>query len=218
MKKHLNKKNILILVLILIVLSFGFYLKMSGFLNYESLTKFIESFGMWAPLIFAIIYIIITLTGLSAAFFTILAGLIFGVKIALFVVVIAATIAATLAFYIARYLKNKITDEKDKKQNKTIKKLVNKINIACEKNGFLAIAILRLSFLPYMPLSYAAGLVEKLKARDFILATLITNIFGSFVFIFLGASLTQSIPLFLGAIVLVILFMQVPKLIKRFQK
>ena len=185
----------------------------------DKVKAFVESFGILAPIAYGLFYIAITLLGISAAAFTILAGVIFGTFKGLIIVVIAATIAATIAFFISRYFKDKFFSNKNKKTDEGfMKKMIEKIEDNCEKRGFATIAILRLSFLPYMPLSYASGLVKKLKATDFILATFLTNIFGSFVFIFLGASITESIPLFLGAIILLILFLQVPKIIKKFEK
>lgn len=102
----------------------------------------------------------------------------------------------------------------DSNKSKPLQSIVNVIEKNCKDNGFTAIAILRLSFMPYIILSYAAGLVKTLRFRDFILATFLTNIFGSFVFIILGASLTQSWPLFIVAVVLVLLFTILSKHLK----
>lgn len=215
MNKFLNKKNIIIFFSLIILISIGYYLKMLMIFDKERLTEIIINLGIWGPIVYILIYITVTIVGVSAAIFTILAGTLFGVKKALFIVVIGATIAASIAFFIARYFRENIFNSNKNKKSK-LDKIIKKIENNAESRGFVTIVILRLSFLPYIPLSYASGLVKKLKARDFILATFLTNIFGSFVFIFLGASITQSIPIFLGAIILVLLFMQIPKLIKKF--
>jgi len=216
MKKNI-KKYLMILSSLLILGFLIFHFKNAPFFQIEHIKSFVESLGFWGPLVFALIYIIVTIVGISAAAFTILAGVIFGVFNGLLIVVISATISAMIAFYIARTLKDKLFSNKGKKNSnsKIIKNLILKVENSFENNGFLAISILRLSFMPYIPLSYAAGFVNKLKARDFFLATFITNIFGSFVFIYLGNSITQSIPIFLGAIILLVLFMQIPKFIKK---
>lgn len=209
MNKYLKFSLIGFLILFSVIL-----INNIDFLSLENLENFIDSLGSSAIFVFFILYVVVTLFGFSAAVFTILAGTLFGVKEGLIIVVLAATVAATIAFSISRYF-SKYLDE-GKIKNKTMKNLIEKIEVQAKKNGFVAICILRLSFLPYIPLSYASGLVKNLKARDFILATFLTNIFGSFVFIFLGASLMESIPLFLLAIVLVLLFLQVPKLVKKY--
>lgn len=177
------------------------------FISTDKISSFISSFGVFGPLVFGLLYISISLFGISAAALTILAGVLFSLPVAMSVVVVSATIVATLGFLISRYFSKYLP----KKESKLVKKIEEK----CERNGFLGIAVLRLLFLPYMPLSYAAGLVKKLKLRDFVLATFLTNIFGSFFFIFLGYSLTKSLPYVIVAIILLIGFFQIPKLIKK---
>ena len=202
-----------LLVLIFIVYILNYY----NLFNIESIRAIVEGTGIFAPLIFMILYVIISLFGVSAAAMTILAGTLFGLVEGLIIVVIAATVSATIAFYVARYFSKRFIKKKIEDKN-LFDKLVDRIDKTAEKKGFMTIAILRLSFMPYIPLSYAAGLVKSLKSIDFVLATFITNIFGSFVFIFLGASIVESLPLFILAIILLILFLQLPKLIKKFSK
>jgi uncharacterized membrane protein YdjX (TVP38/TMEM64 family) len=212
-----NKNRFKLFFLILLVFLFLiliFIFKKFDLFDINNLKNLVNSFGFWAPIIFILIYVFITIFGFSAAALTILAGLIFGVWKGLIVVVIGATLSGTIAFYIARILRNNFFSNKKLNSN-LIQKLSDRIEKTCKKNGFLTIAILRLSFMPYIPLSYAAGLVQNLKAKDFILATLLTNIFGSFVFIYLGNSITQSIPIFILAMILLLLFIQIPKLLDK---
>jgi len=214
MERKKIKKYLIIFFVALIFGLLFYYFKNSPFFQIDYIKTYIDSLGFWGPLVFALIYIVITLVGISAAALTIMAGIIFGVGKGLLVVVISATSSAIIAFYLSRFLKHKFFKNENSNSN-IVKKLIGRIEKTCDKNGFSTIALLRLSFMPYIPLSYAAGLVEKLKAFDFILATFLTNIFGSFVFIYLGNSITESIPIFLGAIILLLLFMQIPKLIKK---
>lgn len=229
MKENKIKKYSITGIILLLVILLIYILNMYDLVNPEKITSLVESSGMYAPIVFAFLYIIITTLGISAAFFTILAGALFGTFKGLIIVVISATIAADIAFYLARFFREKVignSKEKDKKN--VINSLVNKIEKQAKDNGFITIAILRLSFFPYIPLSYAAGLVKNLRAIDFTLATFITNIFGSFVFIFLGDKLgdlimgkfeMQTVLTLLFAIILLVLFIVfVPKIMKRFQK
>jgi len=210
--KKIIKRGILI-VIVLVLVGLFFYLNSLDLLTVEKIQTFINSFGFYGPLLFMLIYIVISLTGFSSAALTATAGLIFDLKTAMTIVVISATISAYIAFLIARYFSKYVNI-----RNKNIQNIINQIETKSEKNGFLGIAILRLMFLPYIYLSYAAGLVKKLAARDFVLATFFTNIFGSFFFIYLGFSLTKSIPFFIGAVILLILFLQTPKIIKKLNK
>ncbi|MCH8520202.1 MAG: VTT domain-containing protein [Nanoarchaeota archaeon] len=214
-KLNLIKKIILYsLILLFILILIGNFI--FEIITFEIIETFLEPFGSYSMIIFALLYIIITLFGFSAVVFTVLAGTLFGIGWGLVIVVIAATLASGIAFYIARYFSTIFF--KGEIKNQALHNLIEKIEKNCDKNGFTTIVILRLSFMPYIPLSYAAGLVKTLKFRDFILATFITNIFGSFVFIVLGASITKSWYVFVGAIMLVLLFTQFPKLIKKYSK
>jgi len=186
----------------------------------DEIIVWIQNLGPLAPVAYGILYALISLTGLSTAALTILAGTLFGVQVAMIVVVVSATIGAMIAFYLARYLRQRFVSDTARSSNPDgrFQRFIQRIEDNAQQRGFMIIALMRLSFLPYIPVSYAAGAVKKLKARDFLLATFLTNIFGSFVFIFLGASLTESWPLVLLAIVVLIGFLQIPKLIKRRQR
>lgn len=201
------KKKIIAISVLIVLTIIALFFNPLEYISTDKISSFISSFGVFGPLVFGLLYIIISLFGISAAALTILAGVLFSLPVAMSVVVISATIVATLGFLISRYFSKYLSNKESK--------LVKKVEEKCEKNGFLAIAILRLLFLPYMPLSYAAGLVKKLKLKDFVLATFLTNIFGSFFFIFLGYSLTKSLPYVIVAILLLIGFFQIPKLLKK---
>jgi uncharacterized membrane protein YdjX (TVP38/TMEM64 family) len=203
-------KTISTIIISLIFIGGLLYINSLQLLDIEKMQSVIKNFGVYGPLVFMAMYIGISLMGISAASLTILAGLLFDLPTAMITVVISATIAAYIAFVITRYFSQYITIK-----NANIQKFIDQIEEKSEKNGFLVISTLRLTFLPYILLSYAAGFVKKLKATDFVLATFFTNIFGSFFFIYLGFSVTQSLPFFIGAIVLLILFLQTPKIMKK---
>lgn len=211
MDKKFKKISLLIIFITILILIYVLFKKFH-LLDIDFLKSYVKSLGIFGPLAFIVIYIIFALTSFPATVLTISAGIIFGLWYGLLYVVIAATLAATIAFYIARYYREKFIEDRFK--SKTFKKIVTKIEDHAEKRGFFIITILRLSFMPFIPLSYASGLVKKLKAKDFILATILTDIIGSFVFIYLGFSITKSIPYFLLGVCLLILFLHIPKLVK----
>ena len=217
MKLNSLRYGLIGLIVVLLIVAF-LLLKSSGIADIELIQDFVLGFGMLAPVIFILIYIVGTLIGISAVIFTILAGTIFGLWWGWLIVVVAATISANVAFVIARYFKSFFEKYQRRSRKKSvITNLVEKIENNAKKNGFTTIVLLRMSFLPYIPLSYASGLVKNLKMRHFTLATMLTNVLGSFFFIFLGFSITQSLPYFIVGIVLVITFSQLPKIIKRAQ-
>jgi len=156
---------------------------------------------------------IIHLCLLPAVLFTVLAGVLFGILWGTVYVVIAATIAAIIGFQIAR--KFKITS---KSRNKIIRKLVDQCDNHCRNNGLQAFIILRLLYLPYMPLSYAAGLVKSARLRDFTVATFLTNIIGSFTFVYFGSNLDKGLKGLLLPGILIALTLLIPRIVKKFKK
>ena len=182
----------------------------------EQLLDFVRSFGIWAPIIFALIYYFATLFFFSAAILTIASGILFGKVWGSVLVVIAATAAAQTGFVLAHYYGSGVLSHVGK-QGGTIRSLVETINRRIEKNGFRSFFVLRCLFLPYMPLSYAAGLVEKAKARDFFFATLVTNAIFSPVFVLFGDALLHGPQALILPAVLIGLVLLVPKLVRILQ-
>jgi len=172
-------------------------------ISFDELNTFMSQLGMLGPIVFIILYVILILVGFSSAILSTTAGLLFGLIKGYIIVNIAAIIGSSIAFYIGRIFHKKF----DKLENvKKLDFIIKKIKKNAKKNGFATIFTLRLAFIPYIWLSYLGGLVKELKFKDFFWATFITNLFGSFVFIFLGFSITQSLPIFILAIILVIIF------------
>lgn len=184
-------------------------------LTIENVTQFVESFGMLGPLVFILIYIVALLIFLPATLFTIAGGFLFGLWWGVFYVVIAATIAAVLGFLIARKFSSQWNFAES---NALIQKIVSKCEGQCEENGLQTFIILRLLYLPYMALSYAAGLVKTAKLRDFALATFLTNIVGSFSFAYFGSQLDSGWKGLLLPVSLIVLTLLVPKVVTYFQK
>lgn len=210
--------KVLFLVLLLLVALFVLYQLLGidaikEFLQPENLKKFIDQFGIFAPLVFMLLYYGLILAFISAAAFTIISGLLFGKVWGSVYVIIAATLAAQTAFFITR----KLGPEKLKflKNKKGIGPLISKIEKQTDKHGFKSIFLMRCLFAPYIPLSYAAGMIHTLSARDFFWATLCTNMIFTPAFVFLGDSLLEGPKALILPVFLVTLVLMVPKVIKK---
>ena len=179
-----------------------------------NLTNAIENSGAWAPIIFMIVYFIITLLFISAALFTILSGVLFGPVWGSIYVIIAATLSAQAAFYITRGLGQKGVEKFSQKPG--FKTLFAKLEDACRKNGFRNFFVMRCLFLPYILMSYAAGMIKSAKAKDFFFATLFANMIFSPAFVFFGDSLMKGPKALLLPVALIACVLLVPKLLKRF--
>jgi len=193
---------------------FGLWDTISNWIKPENLKNFINQFGIFAPLVFMALYYGLVLAFVSAAAFTVLAGLLFGKVWGTVYVIIAATAAAQTAFFITRCLGS--TKLEPLKQKQGIGAVLKTVESRCKKNGFQSIFILRCLFAPYIPLSYASGMVNSLKARDFFFATLLTNMIFSPAFVFLGDSLLKGPKALLLPVIMVIIVLAVPKILGKF--
>ncbi|MEF2175051.1 MAG: VTT domain-containing protein [Candidatus Absconditabacteria bacterium] len=203
---------VLILLLLPILYNYG---PLGEVLHQDNISNIIKSSGMFGPLVFMFIYTISILLFLPATIFTILGGALFGLYLGTLYVVIAATIGGGIGFYISRL---NFKDKDFNSKNKIIKELITKIKSYSQNNGFQSILILRLLYLPYMPVSFAAGLIKELTFKNFILATLVTNIVVSFIFVLLGDQLKNGPQALILPVVLIVLSLFIPKIIGILEK
>lgn len=219
MSSVVNKQNIIGLIILL--LAVGFWLQYTGLIDIEAIGKWVQDLGWLGWLLYGVLFIVLGLAGLSKIAMTVLAGVLFGPLIAMIVTVIAATIAATIAYYIAYHFQDQLHEwvtrrDQRKDSMSTWHKVIYKIEQNAETRGFYTIAIVRLSFVPLMMTSYAAGLIRTMRFREFFWAIALTNIYMHFVYIFVGTSWQQNLPIFLAAMLVLIGFMQTPKIVKKF--
>jgi uncharacterized membrane protein YdjX (TVP38/TMEM64 family) len=155
------------------------YLSAAGFAQLE---QWIQSQGMWAPVLFALIYITATIFALPGSALTIGGGLLFGTVWGTVINLVGATIGACAAFVIARYLGRGVVTKLVRGQQ-TLGGLDEKIG----RNGFYSVLVLRLvPLFPFNALNYGLGLT-KVSLRDYALASVLGMLPGSFVYTSLGA-------------------------------
>ena len=217
--KRYFKWGILLLLIAGVVYAY-FLTPLKSYLTQEFISNFINQFGIFAPFVFIIIYIIALLFFIPSIIVTLLGGILFGLLYGTIYVVIAATISAAIGFTITRKLSDKFGSKSGSHRfnNKLVQKLVDQCNHHCERNGIQAFFILRFLGLPYMPLSYAAGLVKSARLKDFIIATFFSNIVGSFTFVYLGSQLQNGLKALIIPIALIGLTLLIPRIVKKFQK
>lgn len=203
----MKKLILFILLSIIIILFYSF--DILYFSELSQIKTFILSYGVYAPLVFIILFTIVPLTLFPDALLAIAGGLIFGLYEGSLYIMIGALCGATLSFFIARYYSVWI---KTKLQNK---KFLN-IDQAVKKNGFLIIFLLRLiPLVPFDIISYSAGLCS-IRYKDFILATFFGIIPGVFVYANIGAqSLNIGSNQFYISIALLIALIILSKLFKK---
>lgn len=179
-------------------------------LNQDNISNFIKWTGMYWPLVFMLIYTVSILFLLPATIFTILWWALFGLYWGTIYVVISATLWGWIGFYISRA---NFKDKEFSSKNKIINEIITKIKSYSKKNWFQSILILRLLYLPYMPVSYAAWLIKELKFNDFIIATFVTNIISSFIFVLLWDQLKNGPKALIVPVILIVVSLFIPKII-----
>ncbi|SHG75954.1 Uncharacterized membrane protein YdjX, TVP38/TMEM64 family, SNARE-associated domain [Thermosyntropha lipolytica DSM 11003] len=164
--------------LALLIYFINYYMNQTGY-TAEDIKNYITSFGIWAPLVFIILFTLVPLTLFPDALLAIAGGMVFGLFYGFIYTMIGAACGATLAFMIARLAGNSLLK---KLKNHNIDHLQNLLN----RNGFWIVLYLRLiPLIPFDIISYGAGLA-RIKYRDFILATLLGIIPGVLVYVNLG--------------------------------
>ena len=151
-----------------------------AFLTVQALGDFLQSAGIWAPLVFIVFYAVgvcffipgTLLTGLGAALFGAYWGFVY--------VWIGAMAGASGAFWIGRTLgrnfaANRIGDK------------LHKYDDAIERNGFAAVLYLRLLYFPFTVMNFGMGLT-KVRFWDYFFGTGLGIMVGTFIFtFFIGA-------------------------------
>jgi uncharacterized membrane protein YdjX (TVP38/TMEM64 family) len=150
----------------------------------QNIKSFVESYGIFSPIIYIILFTFIPLTLFPDSILAIAGGMCFGMVGGFIYTMIGAILGGTLSFFLARIMSHKVL-------NKLVKKNLSNLESAIKKRGFLLVLVLRLiPLFPFDIISYAAGF-SGIKFKDFALATVLGIIPGIFVFINIGDKSTE---------------------------
>ena len=203
-------------IVVAIVLTFRFTpLSISDFTP-TNVKNFILKFGVWAPIMFIIIY---ALRGavlvIPVGIMSLAGGLAFGKWLGTIYILLGATLGASLSFMIARYFGRQFIESFSWLHKGKIKQFDDGI----EKNGFRMMLFMRLiPLFQYDAVNFGAGL-SKIKFRDYVLASFIGMVPGGFINAMLGSSLENIISVqFFAAIGVFILLMFIPTIYKAIKK
>lgn len=177
----------------------------------EAIRATIQSAGPMAPLLYLLIYSIAPVFFVPGWIISIAGGLAFGALWGTVLTVVGATIGATMAFFVARYLGRDFVA-------RLLKGKFAALDDQAATHGFQVIFFLRLiPLVPFNALDYVAGL-SKIGVRDYILATFLGIIPGTFAYVYLGSALTDIYSWrFAGAVGLLILLAMIPMLYRRWK-
>ena len=181
MSANENKKTALIKISILILfIAAAIYLvrfsPAKQYLTTEQLGLFLDSAGIWAPLMFVLIYAAGVCLFIPGTLLTALGAAVFGPYWGFLYVWIGAMIGASLAFLIGRYLGRDFAAS-------LIGDRLKRYDDSIGRNGFTTVLYLRLIYFPFTPMNFGMGLT-KVRFRDYFSGTALGIIVGTFIFTF----------------------------------
>ncbi len=160
------------------------YISLNGL---NSLRDWINGFGVVAPIVFIVIYVVATVAFLPGAPLSLLAGLVFGAVWGTVWTVIGATLGATLAFLIGRYAARGLVESWT-----TSNEQVRRLDEGVEKHGWRMLFITRLvPLFPFNLQNYAYGLT-RIGVGSYVLLTGICIVPGVIAYTFAGGSLASA--------------------------
>jgi uncharacterized membrane protein YdjX (TVP38/TMEM64 family) len=188
-------------------------------LTTEALIAFIESAGIWAPVLYIIFYAVGVCLFLPGTLLSGLGAAIFGAYWGFIYVWIAAMLGASGAFLIGRSLAREFASS-------LIGDKLKKYDDAIERNGFATVLYLRLAYFPFTPMNFGMG-ITKVRFKDYIFGTGLGIIVGTFIFTFFIGTIKEvwssgnwaellSFKVFFSIALFGFSFF-IPKLIKKFK-
>ena len=184
MKKN-KKYLLLVLVIIILILLWYFDIFKYFSLTYISEFKsFIDSFGLLAPIIFIIIYILAAILFLPGLPLTLLSGIVFGPLIGSIIVSISSTLGAGFSFLIGRYIGREWIIKKFSK-----KAIFIKLDKGIKEEGWKMVAITRLvPIFPFSAQNYIYGLTD-VDFKSYILVSWLCMLPATIAYVFLAGSI-----------------------------
>jgi uncharacterized membrane protein YdjX (TVP38/TMEM64 family) len=150
----------------------------------SQLRTWITSLGPLAPLVFVAGYALVVPAPVPKSVLTTVAGVAFGLRLGIPLVVAGATLGAVLAFGIARVLGRDAVD-------RLARGHLDRVDAAIVRHGILAALVIRfVPILPFTLLNYACG-VTAMRLRHYVLGTALGLVPGTSAVVALGSSGAQ---------------------------
>ena len=218
-KKAMLKAGVLLAFIVGAILLVRFT-PLTDYLTAESLGRFLDAAGMWAPLVFVVIYAAGICLFIPGTLLTALGAAIFGAYWGFVYVWVGAMIGASAAFWIGRTLGREFAAS-------LIGDRLKRYDDAIERNGFATTLYLRLVYFPFTPMNFGMGLT-KVRFRDYVFGTGVGILVGTFIFTFFVGTLRDvlmtrnwgdllSFKVFFSLGLFVFSFF-IPKIIKKLRK
>jgi uncharacterized membrane protein YdjX (TVP38/TMEM64 family) len=217
-KKAVFKIAVLMLFIAAAILLVRFT-PIKDYLTADSLGRFLEKAGLWAPLVYIFVYAAGVCLFVPGTLLTGLGAAIFGPYWGFLWVWFGAMLGASAAFVIGRTLGREFAAS-------LIGDKLKRYDDGIARNGFATVLYLRLVYFPFTPMNFGMGLT-KVKFWDYFSGTGLGIIVGTFIFTFFIGTLKDvwtsgywgeliSFKVFFSIGLFVFSFF-IPKLIKKFK-
>ena len=176
-----NRKKAVIKVSIFLVFIIGAVFTVrstpvKGYLTGESLGEFLDAAGIWASIVFILVYAVGVCLFVPGTLLTGLGAAIFGAYWGFLYVWVGAMLGSSAAFFIGRSLGRDFAAY-------LIGDKLKKYDDGIERNGFATVLYLRLVYFPFTPMNFGMGLT-KVRFWDYFFGTGLGIIVGTFIFTF----------------------------------
>jgi uncharacterized membrane protein YdjX (TVP38/TMEM64 family) len=147
----------------------------------------VRAAGVWAPALFVLLQVLVTVTPVPRSLFTVAAGLLFGSVTGVVLAVVATTLAALVAFWLVRLTGGGLVERfADRRPMVWTRRRL-------DRSGLLAVTSLRLiPAVPFSLLNYAAGL-SGVRFAPYALGTLLGTAPGTVALVILGDAVTGRV-------------------------
>ncbi len=176
-------KASLLVAFIIVAIIIVRFTPVKDFLRQESLGRFLNTAGFWAPLAFILVYTVGICLFVPGTLLTALGAAIFGAYWGFLYVWIGAMAGASAAFWIGRTLGREFAAS-------LIGDRLKKYDDAIEKNGFATVLYLRLIYFPFTAMNFGMGLT-KVRFWDYFFGTALGILVGTFIFTFFVGTLKE---------------------------
>jgi uncharacterized membrane protein YdjX (TVP38/TMEM64 family) len=156
---------------------------MKEYLTTKEIGHFLESVGLWAPLIFVLIYAVGVCLFVPGTLLTAMGAALFGAYWGFLYVWLGAMLGACMAFFIGRYLGRDFATSLAGER-------LNRYDDGIEANGFATVLYLRLVYFPFTPMNFGMG-ITKVRFWDYVSGTALGITVGTFIFTFFVGTIKE---------------------------
>lgn len=148
----------------------------------------VRTAGIWAPALFVVLQVAVTVSPVPRTVFTVAAGVLFGSANGVLLAVVASTLAAVVAFWLVRLAGHRLMARFAERP------ATRWLRARLDRSGLLAVTSLRLiPAVPFSVMNYAAGL-SGVRFGPYLLGTALGIVPGTVALVVLGDAVTGDPP------------------------